>query len=56
MQIGLIGAGNLARAMARGWGDPVLCSDNGFGRAQDLVWVVDGEALGSNVAVVRGDR
>ena len=27
MQIGLIGAGNMARALARGWGRPVLCAD-----------------------------
>ena len=26
----------MARAMARGWGDPVLCSDSGSGRAQAL--------------------
>ena len=28
MKVGLIGAGNMARAMARGWGEPVLCSDS----------------------------
>ena len=27
MQVGLIGAGNMARALARGWGRPVLCAD-----------------------------
>ena len=27
MQIGLIGCGNMARALARGWGRPVLCAD-----------------------------
>jgi pyrroline-5-carboxylate reductase len=26
MQVGFIGAGNVARALARGWGDPVLVS------------------------------
>ncbi len=51
MQVGLIGAGNMARALARGWGDPVLCSDNGSGRAHDLVRELGGEALDSNVAV-----
>jgi pyrroline-5-carboxylate reductase len=50
MQVGLIGSGNMARAMARGWGDPVLCSDNGSGRAQALVDELGGEAL-SNVDV-----
>ena len=34
MEVGLIGAGNMARALARGWGDPVLCSDAGSGRAR----------------------
>jgi pyrroline-5-carboxylate reductase len=37
MRVGLIGAGNMARAIARGWGDPVLVSDSGSGRAQRLV-------------------
>jgi pyrroline-5-carboxylate reductase len=45
MQVGLIGAGNMARAMARGWGEPVLCSDAGSGRAQALVDELGGEAL-----------
>ena len=48
MEIGLIGAGNMARAMARGWGDPVLCTDHGSGRAKELVAELGGEALASN--------
>ncbi len=32
MKIGLIGSGNMARAMARGWGEPVLCTDSGSGQ------------------------
>ncbi len=36
MQVGLIGSGNMARALARGWGDPVLCTDSGSGRAAAL--------------------
>ncbi|MBV8991194.1 MAG: NAD(P)-binding domain-containing protein [Solirubrobacterales bacterium] len=51
MQVGLIGAGNMARALARGWGDPVLCSDAGSGRAQALAEELGGEALASNAAV-----
>jgi pyrroline-5-carboxylate reductase len=51
MQVGLIGAGNMARALARGWGEPVLCSDSGSGRAQRLVEELGGEALESNRAV-----
>src|SRR5207248_1064463 len=53
MRVGLIGAGNMARAMARGWGDPVLCSDVGSGRAQALAKELGGEALASNVEVAR---
>jgi pyrroline-5-carboxylate reductase len=48
MQVGLIGAGNMARAIARGWGDPVLCTDGGSGRALQLAAELGGEALASN--------
>jgi pyrroline-5-carboxylate reductase len=48
MQVGFIGAGNMARALARGWGDPVLCTDSGSGRAQALADDVGGEALTTN--------
>ena len=51
MQVGLIGAGNMARALARGWGDPVLVSDSGSGRARELAAELGGEALDSNVEV-----
>jgi pyrroline-5-carboxylate reductase len=51
MQIGLIGAGNMARALARGWGRPVLCSDPVAERAQALAEEVGGEALADNAAV-----
>lgn len=51
MQVGLIGAGNMARAMARGWGEPVLCSDGGSGRARELARELGGEALDSNVEI-----
>lgn len=47
MRIGLIGAGNMARALARGWGEPVLASDAGSGRAAALAAELGGEALGS---------
>jgi pyrroline-5-carboxylate reductase len=53
MVVGLIGAGNMARALARGWGDPVLCSDGGSGRARELVEELGGEAFDSNVEVAR---
>lgn len=48
MQIGLIGAGNMAGALARGWREPVLATDAGSGRAAKLVAEIGGEALGSN--------
>jgi pyrroline-5-carboxylate reductase len=51
MQVGLIGAGNMARALARGWGDPVLVSDSGSGRARELAEELGGEAFDSNVEV-----
>ena len=37
MQIGLIGAGNMSRALARGWNRPVLVADPVGERAQALV-------------------
>jgi pyrroline-5-carboxylate reductase len=51
MRAGLIGAGNMARAIARGWGGPVLCSDGGSGRAKELAEELGGEAFDSNAAV-----
>ncbi len=48
MQIGLIGCGNMARALARGWGLPVLCADPIAERARSLAAEVGGEALASN--------
>ncbi len=52
MRVGLIGAGNMARAMARGWGEPVLCSDGGSGRAAVLAAELGGRAA-SNVEVAQ---
>ena len=48
MSLGLIGAGNMARALARGWDEPVLCTDSGSGSAQALVEELGGERLASN--------
>ncbi len=41
----------MARALALGWGEPVLASDGGSGRARALADDLGGEALDSNVAV-----
>jgi len=48
MQVGFIGSGNMARALARGWGDPVLCTDSGSGRARALADELGGEAVANN--------
>jgi pyrroline-5-carboxylate reductase len=53
MRVGLIGAGNMARAMARGWGDPVLCTDSGSGRAAALAEELGGEAAASNAELAQ---
>jgi pyrroline-5-carboxylate reductase len=51
MRIGLIGAGNMATALARGWREPVVVADVDHGRAQALVAELGGEAPGSNAYV-----
>jgi pyrroline-5-carboxylate reductase len=51
MKIGLIGAGNMATALARGWGEPVLVSDVDQARAEALAQELGGEAPGSNAYV-----
>jgi pyrroline-5-carboxylate reductase len=48
MQVGFIGSGNMARALARGWAEPVLCTDSGSGRAAALAQELGGEAVASN--------
>src|SRR5919108_1209928 len=48
MKVGFIGAGNMARALARGGGEPMLCTDSGSGRALELADEVGGEAVASN--------
>src|SRR5450759_1308157 len=51
MQIGLIGCGNMARALARGWGRPLLCADPIVERARSLAEELGGQAFGSNAEV-----
>lgn len=53
MRVGLIGSGNMARGLARGWGQPVLCADPLPDRAQALAAETGGEALGSNAEVAQ---
>jgi pyrroline-5-carboxylate reductase len=51
MQIGVIGCGNMARALARGWDRPLLCADPILERARSLAAEVSGEALTGNAEV-----
>jgi pyrroline-5-carboxylate reductase len=55
MRIGFIGAGNMAGALARGWGEPVLASDHGSGRARALTRELGGEALSNREVAERAD-
>jgi pyrroline-5-carboxylate reductase len=48
MKLGLIGAGNMATALARGVGEPVLVHDPDAARAEALASELGGEAVGSN--------
>lgn len=49
--VGLIGAGGMATALARGWRRPLLCTDAGSGRARALAAEVGGEAVADNRAL-----
>jgi pyrroline-5-carboxylate reductase len=53
VKIGLIGSGAMARGLALGWRQPVLCTDVDFARAQALAAEVGGEAVPSNAEVAR---
>ncbi|HYN52267.1 MAG TPA: NAD(P)-binding domain-containing protein, partial [Thermoleophilaceae bacterium] len=48
VRLGFIGAGNMASALARGIGEPVLVADIDADKAQALATELDGEAVGSN--------
>jgi pyrroline-5-carboxylate reductase len=48
MKLGLIGAGNMASALARGIGEPVLVADVDAAKARSLAEELGGEAVGSN--------
>lgn len=53
MNLGLIGCGNMARALARGWGGPVLCADPVHERSRSLAEELGGEALQTNAEVAQ---
>jgi pyrroline-5-carboxylate reductase len=48
VKIGLIGAGNMASALARGWQEPVVVADIDADRATALAAEVDGSVAASN--------
>jgi pyrroline-5-carboxylate reductase len=51
MRLGLIGAGNMASALARGIGEPVLVADIDRDKAHALAEALGGEAVDSNAAL-----
>jgi pyrroline-5-carboxylate reductase len=51
MKLGLIGAGNMASALARGIGEPVVVHDIDEAKARALAEELGGEAVGSNAEV-----
>jgi pyrroline-5-carboxylate reductase len=53
VQVGLIGSGNMARGLARGWGRPVLCTDVRPAAAEALVAELGGEVVGSNAELAQ---
>lgn len=48
MNVGIIGAGNMARAIVAGLGRPVLVTDGGSGRANEVAALSGGEAVAGN--------
>jgi pyrroline-5-carboxylate reductase len=61
MKVGIIGAGNMAAAMARGWHaatdgpESILLSDSGSGRAERLAAEIGGEAAANAELAERSD-
>ena len=53
MKIGLIGAGNMAVALARGWGEPVVVQDLFRPRAEALAAELGGEVAESNAELAQ---
>jgi pyrroline-5-carboxylate reductase len=53
MKLGLVGAGNMASALARGIGEPVLVHDVDDAKAQALVADLGGEVIASNAELAQ---
>jgi pyrroline-5-carboxylate reductase len=54
MRIGLIGAGNMASALARGLGEPALVADVDRSRAEALAAEIGGQVADSNAQAAEG--
>ena len=55
MRLGLIGAGNMASALARGLGEPAVVADVDRARAEALAGEIGGEVADSNAAAAAQD-
>src|SRR2546430_13990361 len=55
MRLGLIGAGNMASALARGLGEPAVVADVDRARAEALAGEIGGEVAESNAAAAAQD-
>src|SRR3954471_7931559 len=53
--VGFIGSGNMAAALARGWGEPALFTDHGSGRGQRLAEELGGEAVSNRECAERAE-
>jgi pyrroline-5-carboxylate reductase len=53
--VGLVGSGNMGAALARGWGEPLLCADAVPGRAEALAGELGGEAVANDELARRAD-
>jgi pyrroline-5-carboxylate reductase len=53
LKIGLIGSGAMARGLALGWREPVLCTDIDAARARALAEEVGGSVVGSNAELAQ---
>ena len=51
MKIGLIGAGNMASALARGWNEPAIVADVDADKAATLAEAIGGEVAETNAAL-----
>jgi pyrroline-5-carboxylate reductase len=53
--VGFVGSGNMAAALARGWGEPALFTDHGSGRGAKLAEELGGEAVSNRECAERAE-